>query len=257
MQTELRKAFNKAGTTLPEKFSFGFEKYATVQAAPYATKKLNYQLGAIQWLMEKLAENQPKALLNIRRELIGVEKGPPPVPTTKKKRGRGGNKSLGLEDSKILETMPVELTFTASESSMRNFLQAMANSKEYLYAIRTLRIRNENQNAPGPKDADFQTKSSIAVDREVTPFEGNDVFGGFSVPGEVGEDGEAIIDGAASEDAREASIDPDLDDEYILKQVMGDENILVHIKFDILLMKGQKPSASEDDVKGKGQSKNK
>lgn len=257
MQAELRKAFNKAGTTLPEKCSFGFEKYASVQAAPYATKKLNYQLGAIQWLLEKLAENQPKALLNIRREIIEVEKGPPPVPSTKKKRGRGGNKSSGPEDLKILETMPVELTFTASESSMRNFLQAMANSKEYLYAIRALRIRNENQNAPGPKDADFRVERSIAGDREVTPFEESDVFAGFSVPGEVGEDGETIIDGATNEDTRDPSIDPDLDDEHILKQVMGDENIIVHIKFDILLMKGHKPSANEDDVTGKGQSKNK
>ena len=252
MQTQLRRAFNKVGTSLPEKCSFGFEKYTAVQAAPYATKKLNFQLGAIQWLLEKLAENQPKALLNIRRELLEIEKGPPPTPVGKKKAGRGRNQASSA-DKILLETMPVELTFIASESSMRNFLQAMANSKEYLYAVRALRIRNENQNAPGPKDADFKVTRSNSAETGITPFEEADVFGGFSVPGEAFEEGETSIDGAASDIAIEPRVDPGLDDEHILKQVMGDENLVVHIKCDILLMKGQKPSAKDDEASGNSQ----
>jgi hypothetical protein len=245
MQTELRKAFNKVGASLPEKCGFGFEKYAAVQAAPYATKKLNFQLGAIEWLLEKLAENEPKALLNIRRELIAVEKGPPVLPS-KKKNARGRVKKPTLEEQQILEAMPVEITFTAKESSMRHFLQAMANSKEYLYAIRALRIRNENQNAPGPKDADFKAKQENLGDAGFAPIENNDVFGGFDVPAEVA--GENGLDFEANDNAFEAQPDPDLDDEHILKQVMGEENLIVHIKFDILLMKGSRPVSEKEEA---------
>ena len=85
--------------------------------------------------------------------------------------------------------MPVELAFTASEASMRNFLKEMANSKEYLYAIRSLRIRNEKQNAPSPKDAAFQDKKPNNDDAGFFAPEENDVFGGFALPDVDSEEG--------------------------------------------------------------------
>ena len=206
MQGDLRKAFNRIGTSLPEGCGFGFEKYAKIQAAPYATSKLNYQLGAIQWLLEKLAENEPKAIINIRRELLDVEKGPPPAPSTKK-NARRGNQAANPGDEKIFEVMPVELAFTASEASMRNFLKEMANSKEYLYAIRSLRIRNEKQNAPSPKDAAFQDKKPNNADAGFFSPEENDVFGGFALPDVDSEEG-ANAD-AIDLERSDAQIDPE------------------------------------------------
>ena len=251
MQSELRKAFSKAGTSLPDKCAFGFEKYTSKQAAPYATKKLNYQLGAIQWLLEKLAESEPRALLNVKREILRIEKEAPPVPS-KKKNTRG--RAASAEQQQILETMPVELTFIASESSMRDFLRAMANSKEYLYATRALRIRNENQNAPGPKDAVFQVSRENAGGIDSTPFEENDVFGQFAIPGEVFEEEGTSADTEEGDNQLEPQKAPELNDEHILKQVMGDENLIVHIKFDILFMKGDKPSENKLDNSTNGQS---
>ncbi len=255
MQTELREAYDKAGTLLPENFEFGFEKYASVQAAPHATKKLNFQLGAIQWLLEKLAENKPKAVLNLKRELLSVEQGPPPAPDRKKNARSRANKVKSAAEQQILETMPVELTFSCSELSMRNFLRAMANSKEYLYAIRAIRIRNENQNAPGPKDADFQVKKKNADATEFNDFERNDVFDGFVVPSEALEEDEVVVDGEGRVVQVDVPVRPELNDEHILKQVMGKENLIIHIKFDILLMKGQKPSDTKSDTRVNGRPK--
>ena len=248
MQGDLRKAFNRIGTSLPEGCGFGFEKYAKIQAAPYATSKLNYQLGAIQWLFEKLAENEPKAIINIRRELLDVEKGPPPAPSTKK-NARRGNQAANPGDEKIFEVMPVELAFTASEASMRNFLKEMANSKEYLYAIRSLRIRNEKQNAPSPKDAAFQDKKPNNKEAGFFAPEENDIFGGFALPdadSEEGDNTDAIdIERGDKQIAPVAA--PMSNDEHILKQVMGDEKINIHINFDILLIKGDKATEKKND----------
>ena len=247
MQAELRKAFNKTETSLPEGFGFGFEKYAKIQAAPYATSKLNYQLGAIQWLLEKLAENEPKAIINIRRELLDVEKGPPPAPSTKK-NARRRNQAANPEDEIIFEVMPVELAFTASEASMRNFLKEMANSKGYLYALRSLRIRNEKQNAPSPKDAAFQDKKQNNDDTGFFAPEENDVFGGFSLPDVDSEEGANIADIERSDAQIGPRIEPMSNDEHIIKQVMGDEKINIHINFDILLIKGEKSPEKKNDA---------
>ena len=248
MQGDLRKAFNQTETSLPDNCGFGFEKYAKIQPAPYATSKLSYQLGAIQWLLEKLAENEPKAIINIRRELLDVELGPPPAPSTQKNAQRG-NLAANPEDEKIFEVMPVELAFTASEASMRNFLKEMANSKEYLYAIRSLRIRNEKQNAPSPKDAAFQDKKPNNKEAGFFAPEENDIFGGFPLPdadSEEGDNTDAIdIERGDKQIAPVAA--PMSNDEHILKQVMGDEKINIHINFDILLIKGEKATEKKND----------
>ena len=248
MQGDLRKAFNQTETSLPDNCGFGFEKYAKIQPAPYATSKLSYQLGAIQWLLEKLAENEPKAIINIRRELLDVELGPPPAPSTQKNAQRG-NLAANPEDEKIFEVMPVELAFTASEASMRNFLKEMANSKEYLYAIRSLRTRNEKQNAPSPKDAAFQDKKPNNKEAGFFAPEENDIFGGFALPdadSEEGDNTDAIdIERGDKQIAPVAA--PMSNDEHILKQVMGDEKINIHINFDILLIKGEKATEKKND----------
>ncbi|MGB2091464.1 MAG: Amuc_1100 family pilus-like protein [Akkermansiaceae bacterium] len=241
MQSDLRRAYQDAGTSLPEKFGFGFETYAKKQAAPYATAKLNYQLGAIQWLLEKLAENKPKSLINVRREFIDVERGLPAAPSKKSRRGR---QSPNPEDLELFEAMPMEITFTAGESSVRNFLREMANSKQYLYAIRAIRIRNEKQNAPSAKDAAFPARQEPANEPIVGAFEQDNVFGdvGFAIP-----EGDGVLEEAGQVELQpETRADPESNDEYILKQVLGDENLNVHIRFDILFFKAKREIEKKD-----------
>lgn len=241
-EKELRAAFEAAGTTLPDACNFGFEKYADVQAKAGATAHLNYQLGAMKWLLGKLAEVKPQELTNIKRAELPVETGrvePAPAPARRggKAAGRAGGKGRGqapkpgVVGGKPYELMPVELAFTASEASLRDFLKAVVNSGDYFYSIRAVRIRNERQTPPTVKDADFPEGNGPAA-RPVGP----DPFGSFVFP----DDGAGDDDGGgAPAPVPVPAPAPVADSGRILKQVLGSENLHVYISFDILLIKGR------------------
>jgi len=248
MKGKLRQAFEKAGTSLPDNCGFGFEKYATIQAKPNAVADLNYQLGAIEWLLGKLAETRPHALINIRRVQLAVEKGvvAPPPPPSNKRGSRNQPKQGEGQVEKLFEAMPMELAFTARESSVRDFLKEMANSQQYFYAIRTIRIRNEKQTAPTVKDANFQTGRDADLNENFAPADEGNPFPGFALPGD---DGEAL--GEAADIAAPAP-EPVTSGDHILKQVLGNEKLNIHICFDILFIKGDAKAESENSASSPG-----
>jgi len=145
MMNNLSAVFKEAGVDLPEETSFGFEKYASSSAKSAATPKLNYQLGATEWLLTKLAEVKPDSIANIHRVPLAVEDGKP-VAEAEPARGRKGRAARRAAakakpvEAKPYDLMPMALTFTADESSVRAFLKEMVNSKEYYYAVRAVRI---------------------------------------------------------------------------------------------------------------------
>ncbi|MCP5535356.1 MAG: hypothetical protein H7A51_03875 [Akkermansiaceae bacterium] len=235
MQAELRAAFGAAETELPEKCGFGFEKYDKRQASASATARLNFQLGAMQWLLGKLAETKPQALLTIRREDLDVEKGvvAPPQPARGGRGGRNRNQAQAPVDNQPFVLMPIELAFTTSEASLRDFLKEMANSKQYYYAIRAIRIRNEKQNPPTIKDANFPAGGGSGGGGGLaTP---DDPFGGIALPDD-GEDAGTEGEEKAPEPVPVPK--PAANGERILKQVLGSEKLNVYISLDILLIKG-------------------
>ena len=234
MEKELRAAFEAVETTLPETCHFGFEKYQDVRAKATATARLNFQLGAMQWLLNELAEVKPQAILNIKRAELPVEAGQA-APPTRAPRGRGGNRGGNhskkpATDEKPYQLLPVELSFTASEASARDFLKEMVNSKEYFFSIRAIRIRNEKQTPPTIKDADFPAGGGGGNGGGI--LEGDDPFGGLSFP-------DADEEVAADAEPVAPQPKPEANGERILKQVLGDEKLHVYISFDILLIKGE------------------
>ena len=138
MDTELHQVFADAKTELPADCLFGFEEYSTSAVKAGATAKLNYELGAMQWMFSRLAEVKPSALSNIRRVELPEESGrvakvePQPKKGKKKSAGKGnkGNKNTQLAAGRADQLMPGEISFTASESSVREFLLTLVNSKE-------------------------------------------------------------------------------------------------------------------------------
>jgi len=235
MQTELRAAFDSANTTLPENCGFGFKKYVVNMPKATATARLNFQLNAMQWALSKLAESKPEALINIRREDLAVESGavatPAPVRRGRPGRANRGGPNGAASDNKPYVLMPVELAFTTTEAALRDFLKEMANSKEYYYAIRAIRIRNEKQTAPTIKDANFPDGGG-GGGAATTP---DDPFGGIVFP-DKGEDGAEEGDDPEAVPAAK----PVVDGERILKQVLGSEKLNVYMTFDILLIKGDR-----------------
>lgn len=231
MEAELLELFKNSGTRLPENCAFGFEDYTDGAVRAGATAKLNYQLGAIQWALSALADAKPISLNNIRRVSLAEESGKSAVaPPEKPRRGRGRVRNTvkagGATEDKAYELMPVELSFTASEASVRQFMTSLVNSKEYFYAVQSLRVRNERAAPPNQSDVDFP------VEEEAGGGFGAEAGGGFGNFEDVAEGGEELTPGKP-----EPAAEPELPaGELILKQVLGSEDLHVHLCFDVVLI---------------------
>ena len=160
--TEVRKAFEESGTTVPEAFFMGFEKYRTTLATGSTTGVLDYQLGSIKSLMLTLATAKATELKNIHRPLQPEDDGqaftPPPTMTAR--------------------PFPLEVTFTGPEKSAREFISSITKSDNQYLVVRSLRITNMKKEPPRAVDAQFDktaAKPAAAVDA---------FTGGFVLPGD-------------------------------------------------------------------------
>lgn len=241
MKSELTRKFEEAQTELPDDCLFGFEKYATTSVRANATPQLVYELKAMQWLMEELAELKPDRIINITREELPEESGRTAATNSEKsKRGKGvRNRSKAQPHKKAYELMPVELTFTAKENVLREFLMKMVNSKEYFYAIHSIRIRNEKQIAPNLKDADFPVDVKPVADDEFGSLE--DLLDDASSSDEKEGLDQSAVDGESPQktDGEDVVAAPELEipaGELVLKEVLGGEKLHVCLRFDIVLI---------------------
>ena len=253
MDTDLRALFVNVKTELPSDCLFGFEKYSTSAVKAGATAKLHYELKAMQWMFSRLAEVKPTVLSNISRAELPEESGRvakvEPKPKRGKRRVKKVKKSAPLAAGRAYELMPVEITFTASESSLREFLMALVNSKEYYYAIRGLRLHSQRQSPPNQRDASFP------VDLQVSGSD--DLFGSLEGFGEDAGNDDAPAEAAETPSEKDkAAVVPDSPEsstkagELILKQVLGSEKMNVHLCLDIVLIENKSGGVAE-----KGRSK--
>src|SRR5690606_31031046 len=70
---ETRKAFEDAGTIVPEPYFVGFESYKSTLAPEKNTGVLGYQLDAVKNLMLALAKARPTELKNLHRPNLPEE----------------------------------------------------------------------------------------------------------------------------------------------------------------------------------------
>jgi hypothetical protein len=164
---EVGKAFENAHVKLPEGFFLGFESYTEALAREDTTGLLDYQLGATKELLLTLAKAAPSQLQNLHRAKLPEEDGDK-WQATANDAGR---------------PFPLEITFKGNEHAVREFLSSIANSPNYFFVVRSLRIMNEKQRAPLAADAKFETTSPAAGGGKATtdPFGG---AAGFQIPAE-------------------------------------------------------------------------
>lgn len=72
---EVTKAFEEKKTALPAEFFLGFEGYTATLASEEATGALSYQLGAIKEMLLSLAQTGPSQLQNLHRPKLVEEEG--------------------------------------------------------------------------------------------------------------------------------------------------------------------------------------
>lgn len=201
--SEVRKAFEAAGTTVPDAFFMGFESYKTTLARPNATGIMSYQMDAIKGILMELAKAAPKEFKNLYRPLLPEASGQVYTPPA----------------HAVARELPLEITFVGHEKSVRAFFSAIEKPENRYTVIRTLRITNAKQEAPRASDAKFD-KPAAAKSPENSPF-----GGAFVLPNE-----------ASAPPAEPAAAPPvvSVDTGRILSQVLGDEQIQVFVRLDIL-----------------------
>ena len=198
---EVKAAFESTGAKVPEAFFLGFEDYTGNLPRESATGILNYELEAAKEVMIALGESGPDSLINFFRPRLPEEDG--------------GTWEAGKSD--VSRALPFEVTFKGSEASLRNFLSAISKSEKFYTAIRTLRVTNEKPVAPKASDAKFAA----------APAGGAAASGGSDSFGALFGDGGTTVDETPAEPAGPSS-------ERILAQVLGDEDLIVFIRFDVL-----------------------
>jgi hypothetical protein len=206
---EVRAAFDKSRTSVPEAFFLGFENYRTSLADSDATAILNRQLDALRRLMLALAASGAAELKNIHRPGLIEENG-------------GSYQSAANE---VARALPVEISFVGREKAVREFLSAVAKPKDGLYfVIRSLRISNTKSEPPRTGDVTF-----IAPEATPAPAQGTaeDIFGGgFNLP--------KSEDGQETQPAPESAAPTTGEDNRILAQVLGNEDLQVFLRLDLM-----------------------
>lgn len=209
---ETRAAFEAAGTTVPAPYFCGFERYKTELARGGATGIMAYQLGMVRGLMLGLAEARISELKNVHRPPLAEEDGGSFEPAA----------------SDVARPMPLEITFSGSEKSVRQFFNMLASTETNFAVIRSLRITNSKRDLP-PKAADAKFERESGAARTGASAPAADMFsGGFVLPGDEPEE-----EAPAEEPAPAPKADP-ADASRVLSQVLGDEEVMVFLRLDLM-----------------------
>ncbi|MES2923740.1 MAG: Amuc_1100 family pilus-like protein [Verrucomicrobiota bacterium] len=208
--TEVRKAFEEAGTVVPEAFFMGFEKYKTTLAPGNTTGVLDYQLGGIKTLMLALAKAKPSELKNIYRPLLPEDEGQvfaPPATMTAR-------------------PFPLEVTFIGPEKAAREFMSSIVKQENQYFVVRSMRVSNMKKDPPRAADAQFDKAPA-------KPAAASDPFaGGFVLPGD--EQPAAAPATPAVAETPAAPAPKAADSSRILSQVLGNEQVQVFLRLDLL-----------------------
>jgi hypothetical protein len=204
---EIRKAFGESATIVPEEFFVGFEKYNTSLAAANSTGILQYQLGAIKKVMLAMASAKVGELKNFYRSPIPEESGQVYTPT----------------DSTVARSFPMEVTFSGTEQSVREFISSITKVDSQYFVIRVLRCGSSKKAPPLASDAQFEKAKE---DKLATP---PDAFpGGYTLPDET------PAGSTEPKSPQDLTAPKPVDSSRILAQVLGTEPVQVFIRLDLL-----------------------
>ena len=118
----------------------------------------------------------------------------------------------------VARAFPLEITFAGTEKSVREFLTAINKAENEYVVVRTLRISNQKKDPPRATDAQFDKPA-------VKPGGAAGAFDGFVLPGD---------EPAAPKPAEAAAAAKPADSSRILSQVLGNEQLQVFLRLDVL-----------------------
>jgi hypothetical protein len=217
---ETREQFELNAVVFPESYFAGFKDYTGKLPAKNATGILGYQLEAIRELLIAVAKSGATELKNLHRPPLDEESGLIYQPSA----------------DMVARALPLEITFKGPERSVRRLISALAKNESHYWVIRSVRISNMKKEPPKTADAKFGVPA--ARNQREAAFE--DIF-------RFGEEGEG--DGAAKpEEAAEGEepaaappAGPATGGNRILALILGNEELVVHLRLDLMMFLEAKP----------------
>lgn len=130
---EFRKTASEGGLEIESgaDFQLGFDSYANTVPAPELVPVLDYELEAIDRLLRKLVACGAETLSSFQRDPIPGEAGAP----------------AGHENGAV-HKYPVRLQFTGSHDALQQFVNELANDREFFYIVRVLKVNSSLQEGP-------------------------------------------------------------------------------------------------------------
>lgn len=186
-------------------FQLGFDSYASSLPQPELVPVLDYELEAIDHLLRTLVDSGAETISAFQRDAIPGEIG-----------------SSGNHDSGVVHKYPVRFRFNGSFGAFQEFVNALANDKEFFYILRILKVKNQA--------TEGALKLAADGGRSFERYE-NPTTKELASPEMIAEWG---IDGASQADiiakAKEAGFVKADQDARVL---MGQEKVAVYVVIDI------------------------
>ena len=206
---EVTKAFESVKCELPGKFFLGFEAYSGGLAKEEATGVLGYQLEGISHALLGLAEAHPSKLMRIHRVAVPEENGG----------------TFQSAPNSVARDFAVEFTFKGSESAARKFISYLGETNSHFYVVRCVKIVNERDTPPKVSDAKFEDdKPPVAATADPFSF-----FAPIKTAPAQGDSAPALPA------EKEPVLTDVVDTSRMLAQVLGNEEIIVFVRFDIAM----------------------
>lgn len=136
--TEFRKAAQEGGMTIKneDQFYLGMAAYQSTFPRPQIVPILNYQLEATDHLLRLMVESGVDQLGFVNREELPGE------------NSEVEGAEAGVVAGKVVQKYPISVRFTAGHGAFQEFVNRMANDKEYFFILRLLRVENSSPNGP-------------------------------------------------------------------------------------------------------------
>ncbi|MDF1849431.1 MAG: Amuc_1100 family pilus-like protein [Verrucomicrobiales bacterium] len=115
----------------PAEFQLGFNAYSNLIPPQELVPYLDYELEAIDDLLRTLVDSDVRQLMTFDRD---------PIP------GEPGGEEA--EQGAVVHKYPVRLRFKSSHGAFQDFINALANDKDFFYIVRVLKVKNDNLEGP-------------------------------------------------------------------------------------------------------------
>ncbi|MBA3963763.1 MAG: hypothetical protein H0X40_17940 [Chthoniobacterales bacterium] len=150
-QAQLRQAVTSviedaaaSKVALPPNFYLGFDEYATSLPNSTAAPLLGQELQAIAMLTTGIISAHVDALHTLVRAPLPEEKAAP----TPAARGRATGTPAAGATTELVAARSLEISFSAGPAAARKVLNQIATTKEQLFIIRTLNVKNQVDKGP-------------------------------------------------------------------------------------------------------------